>query len=102
MSGYFSAHRATSSAPSVAIRVMPLRSRPNTTRRCSVEVELYRWTSADGAPSTASNVLAISSGRAWVRTWIRTSDGTWSCSMISRTKSKSVWLAAGKPTSISL
>ncbi len=54
VSGYFSAQRATSSAPSVAIRVMPARSSPNTTRRCSVEVELYRWTTAECAPSTAS------------------------------------------------
>src|SRR3954453_15664434 len=42
------------------------------------------------------------SGRHWVRTWIVTSSGIRSCSMRSRTKSKSGWLADGKPTSISL
>jgi hypothetical protein len=47
-------------------------------------------------------VRSISSVRAWVSTWMVTSSGIRSCSMISRTKSKSVWLAAGKPTSISL
>ncbi|MDQ1103463.1 hypothetical protein QE405_000747 [Nocardioides zeae] len=42
------------------------------------------------------------SSRAWVSTEIRTSSGTRSSSISWRTKSKSVWLAAGKPTSISL
>ena len=73
-----------------------------TTRRCRIDVELYRWTIARGAPSHASYVRSISSVRAWVSTWIVTSSGIRSCSMISRMKSKSVWLAAGNPTSISL
>ena len=40
--------------------------------------------------------------RDWVSTWIVTSSGMWPPSMSSRQKSKSVWLALGKPTSISL
>src|SRR5215216_1769821 len=44
----------------------------------------------------------MSSGRHWVRTWIVTSSGIRSSSMRIRTKSKSGWLADGKPTSISL
>ena len=44
----------------------------------------------------------MSSGRACVSTWMVTSSGIRSRSMISRTKSKSVCEAAGKPTSISL
>ena len=42
------------------------------------------------------------SSRAWVSTEMVTSSGTRSLSMSWRTKSKSVWLALGKPTSISL
>src|SRR5439155_22377 len=42
------------------------------------------------------------SGRHWVRTWMRTSSGIRSSEMMRRTKSKSGWLADGKPTSISL
>src|SRR5918995_1579683 len=44
----------------------------------------------------------MSSGRHCVRTWIVTSSGTRSSSTSWRTKSKSGWLADGKPTSISL
>lgn len=89
-------------APSTAIAVMPSRSWPKTTLRWRVEVELYRWMIACLAPRTDSKVRSISSGLAWVRTWITTSSGIRSSSMICRTKSKSVWEAAGKPTSISL
>ena len=53
------------------------------------------------APTSDSAVRAIRSSRAWVSTEIVTSSGmprwiSW------RTKSKSFWLAEGKPTSISL
>jgi hypothetical protein len=44
----------------------------------------------------------MSSSRAWVSTDIRTSPGILPLSIRSRMKSNSVWLAAGKPTSISL
>ena len=60
------------------------------------------WTIARGAPSSAWKVRSISSGRHWVSTWMCTSSGIAPSSMISRTKSKSVCDAAGKPTSISL
>ena len=53
-------------------------------------------------PTSDSQVRSISSSRAWVSTWIVTSSGTTSSSTSVRMKSKSVWLAAGKPTSISL
>ena len=89
-------------AASTAMLVMPSRSRPNTTRRCSAEVELYRCMIARGAPSIDSKVRSIRWSRAWVSTWIVTSSGIRSSSTSCRTKSKSVWLADGKPTSISL
>ena len=54
------------------------------------------------APRQASKVRSISSGRLWVSTWMVTSSGIIFFSMSSRTKSKSVCDAAGKPTSISL
>lgn len=54
------------------------------------------------APRQASKVRVISSGRDCVSTCMVTSSGIALSSMISRTKSKSVWLADGKPTSISL
>ena len=63
---------------------------------------LYRWTVARGAPTSDSTVRSMRSSRAWVSTEICTSSGMRSPSMSSRTKSKSVWLADGKPTSISL
>ena len=49
---------------------MPAWSRPNTTRRCSVDVELYRWTIAWSAPLIDSKVRSIRCSRDWVRTWI--------------------------------
>ena len=52
-------------------------------------------------PATAT-VRSMRSSRAWVSTEIVTSSGTRSPSMSWRTKSKSVSLADGKPTSISL
>jgi hypothetical protein len=54
------------------------------------------------APMSDSKVRLISASRAWVSTWIVTSSGIRSSSMRLRTKSKSVWDAEGKPTSISL
>ena len=44
----------------------------------------------------------MSSSRHWVSTWMVTSSGMRSSSTSWRTKSKSVWLADGNPTSISL
>ena len=60
------------------------------------------WMIALCAPCSASKVRSISSGRHCDSTWIDTSSGTAPSLMISRTKSKSVCDAAGKPTSISL
>ena len=91
-----------SCAPWTAMSLMPSLSRPNTTRRCSVEVELYRWTIACFAPRIASNVFSIRCSRDCVSTWMTTSSGIASSSISCRTKSKSVWEADGKPTSISL
>ena len=91
-----------SRAPCTAMSVMPSCRRPKTTRRCSVDVELYRCTIACLAPRIDSKVRSISASRAWVSTWMTTSSGIRSSSMSWRTKSKSVWLADGKPTSISL
>ena len=54
------------------------------------------------APASDCTVRSMSSSRAWVSTEICTSSGTRPPSMRLRTKSKSVWLADGKPTSISL
>ena len=54
------------------------------------------------APASDCTVRSISSSRAWVSTEIVTSSGMTSSSIRLRTKSKSDWLAAGKPTSISL
>ena len=54
------------------------------------------------APRIDSKVRSIRASRAWVSTWMTTSSGIRSSSMSWRTKSKSVWLADGKPTSISL
>src|SRR5258706_1043055 len=81
---------------------MPGLSRPNTTRRCTVEVALYRCMMARFAPRRDSKVRRISGSRAWVRTWTVTSSGISFSSISLRTKSKSVWDAAGKPISISL
>ena len=81
---------------------MPGLSRPNTTRRCTVEVELYRCMMARFAPRRDSKVRRISGSRAWVSTCTVTSSGISFSSISLRTKSKSVWDAAGKPISISL
>src|SRR5712664_1496757 len=54
------------------------------------------------APRHDSKVRSISSGRHCVSTWMVTSSGIIFFSISSRTKSKSVSDAAGKPTSISL
>jgi hypothetical protein len=88
-------------AAPTASSVMPSRSSRNTTRRCVVEVELYRCTIARDAPSIASYVRSISSGRAWVSTAIVVSSGIMSPSTSWRQNSKSVMDALGKPTSIS-
>ena len=53
-------------------------------------------------PISDSYVRSISSSRHWVSTWMVTSSGIRSSSISWRTKSKSVWLADGNPTSISL
>ena len=53
-------------------------------------------------PAMASKVRRISSSRDWVSTWMVTSSGIFPSSMMWRQKSKSVWLAEGKPISISL
>ena len=89
-------------APWTAMSTMPGRSRPNTTRRCSVEVELYRWTIACLAPCSDSNVRSMRCSRDWVRTWMTTSSGMRSSSISIRRKSNSVCEAEGKPISISL
>jgi 3-oxoacyl-ACP reductase-like protein len=47
-------------------------------------------------------VRAINSGRHCTRTWIQTFSGIRSSVISWRTKSKSGWLADGKPTSISV
>ena len=71
VSGLRAAHaRARSAPPAPRCRRCRRRSRPNTTRRCTVEVELYRCTIARRAPRSDSNVRSISSGRACVSTWI--------------------------------
>src|SRR5690606_27360137 len=53
------------------------------------------------APLSDSKVRSMRSSRAWVSTWMVTSSGIWPPSINSRTKSKSVCEAEGKPTSIS-
>ena len=55
-----------------------------------------------GARPATRAVRSIRSSRAWVSTETVTSSGIWSPSISCRTKSKSVWLADGKPISISL
>ena len=75
---------------------------PNTTRRNSGEVALYMCTVACVAPASDCDgpldqlVAGLGQHRDLTSSGIRPS------SMSSRTKSKSVWLADGKPTSISL
>ncbi len=102
VSGIVAARSRICRAPVTAMSMMPGLSRPKTTRRCSSEVELDRWTIALRAPLIAAKVFSISSARDWVSTWMVTSSGIRSPSMISRTKAKSVSEAAGNPTSISL
>ena len=53
-------------------------------------------------PTQASRVRSMSSPRDWVSTEMVTSSGIAPSSTRERTKSKSVWEAAGKPISISL
>ncbi len=89
-------------APVTAISTMPGRSSPNTTRRCVVDVELYRCTIARFAPLSASKVRRISGSRDCVSTWTVTSSGMRFSSISLRMNSKSVCDAAGKPISISL
>ncbi|MGF6409541.1 hypothetical protein OKW37_001211 [Paraburkholderia sp. MM5482-R2] len=74
----------------------------NTMRRNDGQIALYRCTIARGAPSSASNVRAISSARDGTKTSIVTSSGMRRSSISLRTKSKSACDADGKPTSISL
>ena len=88
--------------PSTASALHSSRSMRNTTLRKIGAVALYRCTVARRAPRIDWTDRSIRSSRAWVRTEILTSSGMRSPSTSSRTKSKSVWLAAGNPTSISL
>ena len=88
--------------PSTASALHSSRSMRNTTRRNIGAVALYMCTVARRAPTSDWTERSIRSSRAWVSTEIRTSSGTRSPSISSRTKSKSVWLADGNPTSISL
>ena len=99
---YFSANFITCSVPATASCLHSSRPIRNTTLRNVGAVALYRCTVARWAPTRDWTERSIRSSRAWVRTEIRTSAGILSASMSSRTKSKSVWLALGKPTSISL
>jgi hypothetical protein len=57
---------------------------------------------ARGTPTSDCTLRSMRSSRAWVSTEIVTSSGILSPSMSWRTKAKSVSLALGKPTSISL
>ncbi len=70
-----------------AMSTMPARSSPKTTRRCVVDVELYRWTIARFAPSSASKVRRISGSRDWVSTCTVTSSGMRRSSISLRMKS---------------
>ena len=74
----------------------------NTTLRNAGAQALYKWTMACLAPAAASTVRLIRSSRDCVGTMMVTSSGMRFSSMSLRTKSKSVWEADGKPTSISL
>ena len=92
----------TCSVPATASCLHSSRSMRNTTLRNVGAVALYMCTVARWAPIRDWTERSIRSSRAWVSTEIRTSAGILSASISSRTKSKSVWLALGKPTSISL
>ncbi|CAB4922701.1 unannotated protein [freshwater metagenome] len=87
VSGMPSASLRTSRAPWTAMSTMPALSELKTTRRCSVDVELYRCTIACFAPTRDSKVRSISSSRAWVSTWMVTSSGISPSSISCRTKS---------------
>ena len=93
---------ATIFAPSTAICFTPSLSWRNTTRRCKVEVELYKCKMAFLVPCNDSMVRSIKCSLAWVKTCTVTSSGMWPPSINSRKKLKSVSEAEGKPTSISL
>ena len=88
--------------PVTARSIMPARSMPYTTRRCRVEVGLYRCMMARSQPVRASKLREMSSDRDCVRTWTQTSSGISPSSIKRRQKSKSGAEAEGKPTSISL
>ena len=92
----------TSRVPFFAISMHSASEMRKTTRRNSSAVALYRWMLARWAPTRLSAVRAMRSSRAWVSTEICTSSGMRSSVTSLRTKSKSVWEADGKPTSISL
>ncbi len=92
----------TSFVPLTAISLISSFDILKVTRRCSAEVELYRWMIALWAPATLSKVRRIRCSRDWVSTWIHTSSGIRFSSMSLRAKSNSVCEAEGKPTSISL
>ncbi len=92
----------TISVPRVAIAMHWASSMPKTTRRNISAVALYMWMLARFTPTSDSAVREIRSSRAWVSTEIWTSSGMRSSTISLRTKSKSVWDADGKPTSISL
>src|SRR5450830_1762527 len=91
----------TSRVPATASSFVASRSLRKTSSRKTGAVALYMCTVARGAPVIDSTVRAIRSVRAWVSTEIVTSSGT-PPSTTERTKSKSIWLAEGKPISISL
>ena len=99
---YCSAYFMTDRVPSTAMARHSAWSTPKTTRRNSGAVALYMCTVARRAPASDCTVRSISSSLAWVSTEICTSSGMRSSSIRPRTKSKSAWLADGKPTSISL
>ncbi len=102
---YCSANFSTALVPSTATALhscWPSPAQPNTTSRNIGAAALYRCTVAWRAPARDVTVRSISSSLAWVSTEMRTSSGTEPDSIRLRMKSKSVWLAAGKPTSISL
>ncbi len=77
------------------------RSTPNTTRRNSGAVALYRCTVARGAPASDWTVRSISSSRAWVSTEICTSPGMRSPSMRAADEVK-VGLAGGREADLDL
>ena len=89
--------------PSMASALVWSRSMPNTTRRNSGAVALYMCTVARRAPDQRLDgpLDKVVAGLGEHRD-LHVVRGSWPPSISSRTKSKSVWLADGKPTSISL